>query len=87
MRERATLLGGTLEAGPEHGVPGARPAAEHRGGARDARVRVLIADDDDLMRAGLAALLSTDPASRWSARPATGAQAVDRPGACARTWS
>lgn len=40
-------------------------------------VRVLIADDDDLMRAGLAELLAADPTIEISGRAATGRQAVD----------
>lgn len=40
--------------------------------------RVLIADDDDLMRAGLAAVLGSDPAIELVGEAATGRQAVDR---------
>jgi DNA-binding NarL/FixJ family response regulator len=40
--------------------------------------RVLIADDDDLMRAGLEAVLSSDPAIEVIGNAATGRQAVDR---------
>jgi DNA-binding NarL/FixJ family response regulator len=40
--------------------------------------RVLIADDDDLMRAGLAELLTADPAIEIVGQAATGRQAVDR---------
>jgi DNA-binding NarL/FixJ family response regulator len=39
---------------------------------------VLIADDDDLMRAGLAQLLSTDPAIEVVGHAGTGREAVDR---------
>ena len=40
--------------------------------------RVLIADDDDLMRAGLAQLLGTDPAIEVVGHAATGREAIDR---------
>ena len=40
--------------------------------------RVLIADDDDLMRAGLAELLACDPSIQIIGEAATGHQAVDR---------
>ena len=40
--------------------------------------RVLIADDDDLMRAGLAAVLSSDATIEIVGEAATGRQAVDR---------
>jgi DNA-binding NarL/FixJ family response regulator len=40
--------------------------------------RVLIVDDDDLMRAGLAELLSNDPTIQIVGQAATGRQAIDR---------
>lgn len=40
--------------------------------------RVLIADDDDLMRAGLVELLSIDPAIEIVGEAATGRQAIER---------
>jgi DNA-binding NarL/FixJ family response regulator len=40
--------------------------------------RVLIADDDDLMRAGLAELLSSDPSIEIIGKAATGREAVER---------
>ena len=40
--------------------------------------RVLIADDDDLMRAGLAELLSADPAIQIVGQASTGREAVER---------
>ena len=39
---------------------------------------VLIADDDDLMRAGLAQILSTDPAIEIVGHAGTGREAIDR---------
>lgn len=40
--------------------------------------RVLIADDDDLMRAGLVELLSNDPTIEIIGQAGTGREAVDR---------
>ena len=40
--------------------------------------RVLIADDDDLMRAGLAQILSTDPSIEVVGHAGTGREAIDR---------
>ena len=40
--------------------------------------RVIIADDDDLMRAGLVELLTVDPSIEIAGEAATGQQAVDR---------
>ena len=39
-------------------------------------VRVLIADDQDIVRTGLRMILDAQPTSRWSARPPTAAEAV-----------
>ena len=41
-------------------------------------IRVLIADDDHLMRAGLAELLTSDPTIEIAGQAATGREAVDR---------
>jgi DNA-binding NarL/FixJ family response regulator len=41
-------------------------------------IRVLIADDDDLMRAGLAELLTVDPAIEVAGQAATGREAVEQ---------
>jgi DNA-binding NarL/FixJ family response regulator len=40
--------------------------------------RVLIVDDDDLMRAGLAAVLSSDPTIAIVGEASTGREAVER---------
>ena len=63
MRERAALLGGSLEARAARGaLRGARPPAHPRGPRVTERIRVLIVDDDDLMRAGLRGVLASDDA-------------------------
>lgn len=61
MAERVTLLGGTLTAGPGSGrgwlVRVVLPAPPER----DMTVRVLIADDQSIVRAGLATILNDQP--------------------------
>ena len=39
-------------------------------------IRVLLADDQDLVRAGLRLIIDRAPGSRWSARPRTAPDAV-----------
>ena len=46
---------------------------------------MLIVDDDDLMRAGLRGVLSSDDAIEVVGEAGDGRDAVDRRGACART--
>lgn len=70
MRERASLLGGALAA-EQSGEAFCVRARLPYGGCRQV-TRVLIADDDDLMRAGLAELLAADPSIEVVAHAATG---------------
>ena len=61
MRERASLLGGSLDAAPgRHDFLVRARLPYGRGGGVSRAVRVLLVDDDDLMRAGLRAVLSSD---------------------------
>jgi DNA-binding NarL/FixJ family response regulator len=53
------------------------PTPEPTRGRAQRRVRVLIADDDDLMRAGLAELLAADATIEVVGRASTGRQAVE----------
>ena len=77
MRERALLAGGTLEAGPDGGTF----RVHARLPRRDVRmIRVLIVDDDDLMRAGLRAVLSSDRELEVVGEAADGAEAVKAAG-------
>ena len=41
-------------------------------------IRVLLVDDDELMRAGLAAVLSSDPAIEVTGQASTGRLALER---------
>ncbi len=82
MRERAALMGGTLEAGRGgRPLPRAGPPSLPHGGVVSAPVRVLIVDDDDLMRAGLRAVLSSDATVEVVGEAGDGAEA---PGAARR---
>ena len=48
--------------------------------------RVLIADDDDLMRAGLIELLHGDPSIEIAGQASTGREAVERTRRLDPTW-
>jgi hypothetical protein len=84
MRERAALLHGDLSAGPRPGggfrvaarwwLPGGRPAAGARTGPMT--VRVVLADDQPLIRAGLRMLIADTPDLDVAGEAGTGAQAV-----------
>jgi DNA-binding NarL/FixJ family response regulator len=60
------------------GSPAGRTDDPSREGSSGTSTRVLIADDDDLMRAGLAAVLSTDGAIDVVGHASTGREAVAR---------
>ena len=75
MTERAKALGGTLQAGPRpEGGFGVRALAA--GPRERAMIRVALADDQELVRAGFAALLDAEDDIEVSARPPTAQQAV-----------
>ena len=78
MRERVTLLGGTLHA--ERRARHFPCAGAHSHRRAPLMTRVLIADDDHLMRAGLAELLSYDPVIEIVGQAGTGREAVERAG-------
>ena len=77
MRERATLLGGTLEAQAGDGTFRLHARLPHTPGGDVTALRVLIADDDDLMRAGLRAVLSSDDTIVVIGEAADGREAVE----------
>ena len=74
MRERAHLYGGTVEAGPGtlRRVPGPRRAAD--GGVMT--IRVLLADDEELVRTGLRMILGAEPGLEVVGEATNGEEAV-----------
>ena len=80
MRERAGLLGGTLDAAARDGRFEVRARLPLRRPARmsEQSVRVLVVDDDDLMRAGLRGVLSTDEAIEVVGESGDGRDAIYR---------
>ena len=76
MTERAALLGGTLEAGPERRqrLDGHRRAAEERHGHMT--IRVIVADDQEIIRTGLRMILDAQPGIEVVGEAADGREAV-----------
>ncbi len=76
MRERATLLGGTFHAGPtaEPGLAGRGDPAPNRDATMS--IRVLIADDQPIVRTGLTMLLDAQPDIEVVGAAADGREAV-----------
>ena len=79
MRERIGLYGGELEVGPRGRgrVRGARAAAGRARGGGRMSVRVLLVDDQALIRAGFRMILDAEPDIEVVGESANGAQAVD----------
>ena len=75
MRDRASIAGGTFSCGlgRRRRLRGRRHAA-HRGGS--IVIRALVADDQEVVRAGFSALLATQPDITVVASAADGAEAV-----------
>ena len=76
MTERAALLGGTLRGRPEprQRLDGQRRAAE--GGLGHMTIRVLVADDQELVRTGLRMILDAQPDIEVVGEAADGREAV-----------
>ena len=87
MRERAAMLGGELTAGPRPAGLGGdrRPAADRTGG--HVSVRVLIADDQAMVREGFSVLLGAQPGIEVVGEAANGQEAVDKAASSDPTWS
>ena len=85
MTERAGALGGTLQAGPAPGrrLPGRAPGCPLHASGRGRRparpgpvIRVVLADDQELVRAGFAALLDAEDDIEVVGQAADGEEAV-----------
>ena len=76
MRERAAMFGGTLTAGPRDGRGFEVRASLPYGGDDVSRLRVVIADDQPMMRAGFKAVLEATGSIEVVAEASTGEEAV-----------
>ena len=81
MRERATLLGGAVAAGPQARRYRTRLLREAEAAAV---IRVLIADDQQLVRSGFRMMLEAEGDIEVVAEAADGQEAVDLGTSCAR---
>ena len=81
MGERAGLHGGSVRAGPARGLGrvGDRPRP---GMVVDVTIRVVLPDDQELLRLGFRMILDQETTSRSWARPATAKEAVDLAAKC-----
>ena len=81
MQERATLFGGVLSAAPREGggfrVHASLPSDRARSPGRAMTIRVVLADDETLVRAGLRLLLEGEPDLEVVGEAADGHAAVD----------
>ena len=80
MRERVTALGGTLTAGPRYGggfrVQAILPLKTARTGEDSMTIRVLLADDQALLRSAFRVLVDSEPDMEVVGEAADGAEAV-----------
>ena len=76
MAERVALLDGTFEAGPQPGGGWAVSAVLPRNAVSVMSIRVLVADDQELVRAGLAMILDAQPDIEVVGTAANGLEAV-----------
>ena len=77
MTERATMLGGTLEAGPRPDRGWTVTAELPTRAAFAMTIRVLVADDQELVRTGLTMILDAQPGIEVVGQAANGRQAVE----------